>query len=353
MRLPPEPQPNSRLIHDYGLPALHHPALPTIIGRVRPPFSSTAVADAEQDARLAVAPLGPAPSSSPSDRLTTTLFLVALLHGIVIIGVSFTALTRPPVSSAPTLEVLLLAPGVGDTENNPEAQYLAQRTQAGAGTTEDRVRAASPESSMFPAAIEGSAQGTGVEYAEAITGDPAREVLSSRNDLATTSLQSGREQPSRDSETPVALVPTPPSPVIASAADEALRLRGSNDRELEIRADTRESALAPYLDSWKRKVERLGTINYPRDSRRQRMSGNPVVAVTIRADGTLRDISVQRTSGHREIDQAALNILKLASPFDPFPAPLRQKYDQLRFAYEWQFLGDQGGNLSVAPVSAP
>lgn len=298
-----------------------------------------------------MAPLGPAPTSSPADRLTTTLFLVALLHGIVIIGVSFTVLTRPPARSAPTLEVLLLASGSPDSASNPDAKYLAQRTQAGVGTTEDRIRAASPESSMFPAAIEGSAQGTGIEYAEATPGSPAREILSSRSDRATQNLQTGREQPARASETPIALVPTPPTPVIASAADETLRLRGSASRELEIRADTRESGLAPYLDSWKRKVERLGTLNYPRDSRRQRMSGNPVVAVTIRADGTLRDISVQRSSGHREIDQAALNILKLASPFDPFPPALRQKYDQLRFAYEWQFLGEQDGNLSVSPAA--
>lgn len=318
---------------------------------MKPPFSSTAAADAELDARLSVAPLGASPAASSRDRLTTTLFLVALLHGIVIIGVSFNALTRPEVRSAPTLEVLLLASGTRSDTSNPDAQYLAQRNQAGAGTTEERVRAASPESSMFPAAIEGSAQGTGVEHSEAVAGSPAREVLSSRSDRATLSLQSGRERPARENETPIALVPTPPSPVIASAADEALRLRGSADRELEIRADTRESALAPYLDGWKRKIERLGTLNYPRDSRRRRMSGNPVLAVTIRADGTLRDISVQRSSGSREVDQAALNILKLASPFDPFPSPLRQKYDQLRFAYEWQFLGEQGGGgLNVGPA---
>jgi len=315
---------------------------------VKPPFSSIAAADADQDAKLAVAPLGPPPSSTPTDRLTTTLFVVALLHGIVIIGVSFTALTRPEVRSAPTLEVLLLASADRDPNTNPDAQYLAQRNQAGAGTTQERVRAASPESSMFPAAIEGSADGNGVERTEAIAGNPVREVLSSRSDRATVSLESGREQPSRASETPIALAPTPPSPAIASAADETLRLRGSTNRELEIRADTRESALAPYLDGWKRKVERIGTLNYPRDSRRRRMSGNPVLAVTIRADGTLRDISVQRSSGYREIDQAALNILKLASPFDPFPAALRQKYDQLRFAYEWQFLGDEAtGSLNV------
>ncbi len=313
---------------------------------MKAPLSRTAAADAEQDARLSVAPFGPASSTGANDRLTTTLFLVALLHGIVIIGVSFTALNQPETRSAPTLEVLLLASGGRSTEANPEARYLAQRSQAGAGTTTETVRAASPESSMFPAAIEGNARGTGVEYKEAVAGAKVREVVSSRSDRAEVTLQSGRDQPARENETPLALVPTPPSPVIASAADEAMRLRGNTSRELEIKADTRESGLAPYLDGWKRKVERLGTLNYPRDARQRRMSGNPVLAVTIRADGTLHDISVQRTSGHKEIDQAALTILKLASPFDPFPAALRQKYDQLRFAYEWQFLGDQGAGAS-------
>lgn len=311
------------------------------------PLSRTAAAAAEQDAKLSVTPFGPPPSTSASDRLTTTLFLVALLHGILIIGVSFSVLSTPKQDAAPTLEVLLLTSS-GDNESNPDARYLAQRSQAGAGTTTDAVRAASPESSMFPAAIEGSAQGNGVERKEAVAGSETREVLSARSDRAAVTLQSGREQPAWNSETPIALVPTPPSPVIASSADGDLRLRGKTGRELEIKADTRESGLAPYLEGWKRKVERMGTLNYPRDTRQRRLSGNPVLAVTITADGTLKEISVQRSSGYREVDQAALNILKLASPFDPFPSALRQKYDQLRFAYEWQFLGDQGNDSGSA-----
>lgn len=317
------------------------------------PLSRTAAAAAEQDAKLSVSPFGPPPSTSASDRLTTTLFLVALLHGILIIGVSFSVLTKPNPNAAPTLEVLLLTSGGRSTEVNTDARYLAQRSQAGAGTTTEAVRAASPESSMFPAAIEGSAEGNGVEHKEAVAGAATREVLSSRSDRAAATLQSGREQPSWNSETPIALIPTPPSPVIASSADGDLRLRGKTGRSLEIKADTRESGLAPYLDGWKRKVERMGTLNYPRDARQRRMSGNPVLAVTIGADGTLKDISVQRTSGHKEVDQAALNILKLASPFDPFPSELRKKYDQLRFAYEWQFLGDQGGDTGNLNVEIP
>ena len=64
-----------------------------------------------------------------------------------------------------------------------------------------------------------------------------------------------------------------------------------------------------------------------------------MLEVSIRADGSLGEALIRRSSGRKEIDQAALSILRLASPFDPFPEELRKQYDELRFAYEWQFLG--------------
>ncbi len=102
--------------------------------------------------------------------------------------------------------------------------------------------------------------------------------------------------------------------------------------------NTRESKLAPYLNAWRTKVERLGTLNFPQYARNGQ-TGNPVLEVSLKADGTLGDALIRRSSGNKEIDQAALSILRLASPFDPFPSELRKQYQELRFAYEWQFLG--------------
>src|SRR5690606_10830398 len=95
---------------------------------------------------------------------------------------------------------------------------------------------------------------------------------------------------------------------------------------------------AVYLDGWKRKVEQVGTLNFPARLRRGQ-SGSPVLEVAIRADGKLEEALIRRSSGHAELDQAALTILKLATPFDPFPASLRARHSVLRYAYEWQFLG--------------
>jgi protein TonB len=78
-----------------------------------------------------------------------------------------------------------------------------------------------------------------------------------------------------------------------------------------------------------------------------------VLEVAIRADGSLGQIIVRRSSGRKELDQAALSILRLASPFDPFPSDLRKKYDELRFAYEWQFLGGPGKVSASSDYAAP
>jgi protein TonB len=62
----------------------------------------------------------------------------------------------------------------------------------------------------------------------------------------------------------------------------------------------------------------------------------------------LERVVVRRSSGHRELDAAAIDIVRLAAPFDPFPAAMRERYPVLRFAYEWQFLnGRLGGDGTV------
>jgi len=284
------------------------------------------------------------------DRLTTTLFLAALFHGIVILGVTF-AIPRAPLGPTPTLEVLLLTGADTQAADNLDAQYLAQRNQKGTGTTDDAVRPANPASSALPLQQEGIVDGSGSEYREATSGERATEFVTSRADRSDVSYRSGEDSPARAAETPLALAPAAPSPIATNATDMTLRLRGRQDGKYEVIPNTRQSIIAPYLDAWRRKIERLGTMNFPQIARSAKATANPVLEVAIRADGSLGQIIVRRSSGRKELDQAALSILRLASPFDPFPADLRKKYDELRFAYEWQFIGG-GGTVSASPTYA-
>jgi protein TonB len=146
-------------------------------------------------------------------------------------------------------------------------------------------------------------------------------------------------------------VPTPAVPTVglnAAVADRDLSLRGPRANDDKLLADTRESAIATYLDGWKRRIERVGTLNFPNEARRRRLSGNPVVEVAIRADGSLDTVIVRRSSGHAELDNAAVGIVRLAAPFEPFSGALRERFPVLRFAYEWQFINGQlGGDGAV------
>jgi protein TonB len=290
------------------------------------PEDSSLIADAQEGA----APV--------NDRLTTTLFLAALFHGIVILGITF-ASPRGDDQPTPTLEVLLLTSNDTRAADNLQAQYLAQRSQQGSGTTDERVRPANPATSALAALQAGVPDGNSDEYREAVAGQRSTEILSSRSDRSEVEYRSGENKPSQQNEVPMALSPTAPRPIATSATDDTLRLRGKRiDGAEEIVPNTRESKLAPYLNAWRSKIERLGTLNFPQNARKTQ-TGNPVLEVSILADGNLGEALIKRSSGSKEIDQAALSILRLASPFDPFPPELRQQYQELRFAYEWQFLG--------------
>ena len=95
----------------------------------------------------------------------------------------------------------------------------------------------------------------------------------------------------------------------------------------------------------------MGTLHFPNQARSRQASQNPVLEVAIRADGSLQQVIVRRSSGHRELDAAAVTIVRLASPFDPFPPAIRERYPLLRFAYEWQFLkGRMGDGSLLAPA---
>lgn len=269
------------------------------------------------------------------DRLTTTLFLTALFHGIVILGVTFTAPLREGGDS-PSLEVLLLPDEVLNEAPNPDAFYLAQRNQRGSGTTEEAVRASTPPVTPLPTELLGQLDGDAFELHKGQQGLPAAELIVTRSPRTEVTYVDGDTTGDTRQETPLAAEES--NTTLASAAiEDQLALRGR--RTLELTPDTRESRIAPYLDAWRRKIERMGTLNYPNEARRRALQGNPVLEVTIRADGSLENIRIRQSSGHPEIDQAALGILRLAAPFDPFPANVKAEYDELRFAYEWRFVG--------------
>lgn len=281
------------------------------------------------------------------DRLLTMIFLVALLHGMIILGVTFKAAASD--RGAPGLEVLLVSDELPEADKNPDATYLAQRTQIGSGNTTKPVAPRNRSSAVPLEKHAGVPEGTTLTDQGDAAGATSERVL-------TTSAWSTDVRYLADAGSPGNLRNQPlliDAPAVAEPGPEdeqtSPELRGPKRDELWVSPDTRASIVAPYLDGWRRKVERVGAIHFPAAARGAGAAEDPVIEVGISSDGKLDRAVITRSSGNAELDQAALSILKLASPFDPFPPDVAARYRVLRFSYEWQFTG---GHLSRGHVRA-
>jgi protein TonB len=259
----------------------------------------------------------PREGSAPvRDRLLMTLFLAALIHGVIILGLTFAG-SGPPDRGARGLDVLLVSDELPTAARNDSAAYLAQRTQLGSGNTSGPAAAHNQPLEHSPPVHPGDAQGTTLSSTAAAAERPEEQVLTTlaaRTDVRYFTANQSQAGDAR--EQPLAADgPTKPRP--ADSERGAVQLRGAKRDELWVTPDTQESILAPYLDSWRQRVERIGTLNYP-------------------------------TAAQRAGVQASL--LKLASPFDPFPPDLAARYHTLRFAYEWQFTGGRVARGAVTAV---
>jgi protein TonB len=282
-----------------------------------------------------------------NDRMLTTCFLAALFHGIVILGVTFSPPGSKAGDGAPALEVVLVNDQAPSVAKNPNAQYLSERTQKGTGNTLKRERTLIPKSSLMPVERLGLPSGAGLAALQAGTDAGDEELVATHMPAQKILYFASPTAAKESSQLPLLLEKRPDLAMTPNSDGVELRMRGEARQQLWIAADTRESDVAVYLDSWRRKIERVGTMNFPDVARRQKLSGTPVIEVTIGADGKLLATVIRRSSGHAEIDEAAMRILKLAAPFDPFPGELTAKHDEIRIAYEWQFLGGASQGASV------
>lgn len=273
----------------------------------------------------------------PPDRLPAMLFLAALVHGILIIGITFNPALSDEFGKAISLEVTIVADPDQAIDRPERAEYLAQASQQGRGNTTERLRPAAPMESASP--IDNVGDESGRDLDESTVHEVnADQLLTTVDDADHDVSDDPRIEPRPDEMSAMALEAgaetTLPLPQEEKAA---LLIHDDDPRQLVISADTRESVIAAYLDNWKRRIEAVGDAYFPELGDLDGITGSPTLEVSIDASGQLVDVVIRHSSGSRVLDEAALDILRRASPFDPFPAEIRSDYDSLRFAYKWLF----------------
>lgn len=282
------------------------------------------------------------PAISPADRLGLTLFFAGALHALIILGISFDMDKLLPRDLPLTMEITLVHSK--SDEAPKQADYLAQANQKGGGNVAEKMRPSSPVANPRPTDEQGDAEQSLPMMA------PPPQPVSEQIQLMTTDSKSRSKVNDPDQS------PQPPLPDAPSAAELMSRSReiarlsaeirqkqqtyAQMPREKYISANTRESRYAAYQDAWRQKVERIGNLNYPDQAKRQKLNGSLLLDVAINADGSVKSITVERSSGHKVLDDGAVRIVKMAAPFAPLPAEIRKEVDVLHITRVWQFHDD-------------
>ena len=260
-----------------------------------------------------------------------------LLHAILLtIHFRFPEAIRWKADSQ-ALEVVLVN---SKTRDKPErARALAQANLDGGGNSDARLRATSPLPTTNP-------KDPGRDLAE--TRRRQRELEAEQQRLLTQARDSRTVMPKESQgQTPS----EEPSPQVSGRdlADRSLAMLNlqaqiarqtqtyqERPRKRFIGANAREYRFAQYEEDWRAKIERVGTVNYPAEAR-GKLYGTLRLTVTIRPDGSVESIDLDRSSGLTILDQAAFRIVQMAGPFAAFPESIRKDTDLLVITRTWFF----------------
>jgi protein TonB len=280
-------------------------------------------------------------ASRPGGQGNSAVLMLAigisvLLHGVVL-AVQFQFPDFAKSFKKDTgLEVVLV--NARHARAPKEAEALAQANLDGGGNTD------APQMASTPLPPKDQRR----EGDQLIDAQRRVEKLESaqRKLLAEARTKHTAVQVNKNSDTP-AEKPREISGVdLADSAAAIARLEAKLDKQLNeyakrprkkfIGARTQEYRFAQYVEDWRQKIERVGTLNYP-DSARGRLYGSLLMSVVLRADGSVARVNIHRSSGHKVLDEAAERIVRLASPFAPFPPNIRRDTDELEITRTWTF----------------
>jgi len=272
------------------------------------------------------------------ERFGFTIFLSACLHIMLIAGVGFSYLEE--TNSAPAIEITL-AQYRSDVRPD-EADFIAQENQIGSGTLDEAAAPSTPFVAAFHDDI--------IQQVDPVQQQPAPNRQTEPNDLAILSVQEADqaieqqlENEAPETDAPLSENATPEELSLAIASlqaqlDSQQQAYARRPRKYTISsASTQQRHDALYLDSWRRRIEAVGNLNYPQQAREQQIYGSLRMLVALRPTGTVQEIRILQSSGQRVLDEAAIEIVRLAAPFEPFPEELRGSVDILEIIRTWRF----------------
>lgn len=270
---------------------------------------------------------------------SNAVMVSAIIHVAVIFGIQHQAV-NPALFENPNPPIDVVLVNAKSRDRPLKADVLAQHNLDGGGTVEAERQATSPlpvSAQDQPMSAEADTQ-TRIQALE----QQAKALMQQ----AKSSYQTAERPPQPEAEQSPP-VPAPAPTNLAQRSLEMARLQARIDqnwddyqkrpRRMFVGARAQEYTFAQYVDDWRIKVERVGNLNYPEAARRAGLYGSLVLTVNIHADGSLESVQLDRSSGSRILDAAAIRIVEMAAPFAAFTPDMRQKVDILGITRTWTF----------------
>ncbi len=266
------------------------------------------------------------PWNTTDERLRKTFSAALIFHVVLLLGVSFTL----PSGSTPSTSMEVTLAHYKTDEAPEEADFVAQANQLGSG---DQDQASQPTTAQL-SPFEGHDQGQlPVPEQERLQAE-SPTILASAGDTANPQENNDLADHQSTQQPPIA---DRDIGAIRAELDRLQRAYSKLPRVLRMTSASAKSAdEAAYMHYFEKRVEQVGNVNYPQEARTRRIFGHVQLIVALLANGRIKHIEVSKTSGSRLLDQAAVRSVRLASPYEPFPAELRNR-DEIHIIRTWQY----------------
>ena len=279
------------------------------------------------------------------ERFRFMVFLSACAHALLVLGVGFTYLTD--ANNEATIEVTLAQ--YRSQIQPDDADFIAQENQTGSGSQHEATVPSSPflsdlndaDINEVRPAPEAQVLNETPEQPNltALTSINAEQVIAQQRNAPEQEEKQALSEQSNSEEISLAIAS------LQAQLDLQQQAFARQPRKYTLSsASARKSHEASYLDSWRRRVEAVGNINYPVQARQQQVYGNVRMLIALNASGQISETRIIQSSGESLLDQAAVDIVNLAAPFEPFPEELKAEADILEIVRTFRF--HEGNTLS-------
>ncbi len=272
------------------------------------------------------------PSPSESDSLLIAIFLAAIVHAFVFLGISFS----PPQPQKVNKQIEITLANSPVKIAPKKASFLAQENQLGAG--EETNRPEPPEQKL-------PSQG------ESPNKPPAQQQIKTQNRPRTkqkliTQLKA-RQKISTSRKQPPASEKKRPQ-LSMEALQKQISQLGTKIRNSPQSSETTKFKYAHKVSTHKylasqyildltNKIKRIARNNVFKGANKTWSSGSLTMELGINPDGSIYGMKITRRSGNKALDDLAKRIARRAAPYASVPRELLDDDGVLLIVRTWKF----------------